>query len=324
MKRYWMYLLCSLMAISMLACAGGAGVKRVEVRKDSHIFAIKGSDTLSLDRYELPANPSDGKRPVMIFAFGGGFRGGDRADNGYIQYFEFLARNGFVVVSVDYRTALKDLDASMVSSPEGFVAKLQEAIDIAVEDLYDATTFVVNKAEDWSVDATKVMASGSSAGAITVLQAEYYICNAHPLAGRLPDGFNYAGVISYAGAVADVVAPRWAKAPCPMMLFHGDADRIVPFDKAAMDGLGGLWGSASIVRSLDSLKCPYAFYVVENADHEISGVPMSRNLYDIIGFLSRQALGKESISLNVVEAQPGDSAVRKDFTVQDYIKNNLP
>ena len=43
----------------------------------------------------------------MIFAFGGGFKGGDKADKGYIPYFEFLARNGFVVVSTDYRTTLK-------------------------------------------------------------------------------------------------------------------------------------------------------------------------------------------------------------------------
>lgn len=308
----------------LVACSGGSAVKGVEIRKDSHVFAIKGGDTLSLDRYWLPAFSPDIARPVMIFAFGGGFRGGDRADNGYIHYFEFLVRNGFVVVSVDYRTALKDLDASKLSSPQQFVAKLQEAIDTAVEDLYDATTFVVNNAAEWNIDTSKVMASGSSAGAITVLQAEYYICNGHSLTSRLPEEFNYAGVISYAGAVADVVAPRWAKAPCPLMLFHGDADRIVPFDRAAIDGLGGLWGSASIVRSLEFLKSPYTFYVVENADHEISGVPMSRNLYDIMGFLSRQALGNDPISLNVVEAQPGDSAVRKDFTVQDYIKNNLP
>lgn len=52
----------------------------------------------------------------MIFAFGGGFKGGDKADKGYIPYFEFLARNGFVVVSTDYRTTLKNLDPSKVSS----------------------------------------------------------------------------------------------------------------------------------------------------------------------------------------------------------------
>ena len=81
------------------------------------------------------------KKPVMIFAFGGGFKGGDKADKGYIPYFEFLARNGFVVVSTDYRTTLKNLDPSKVSSPMDFIAALQHAIDTAVEDFYDAIRF---------------------------------------------------------------------------------------------------------------------------------------------------------------------------------------
>ena len=106
----------------------------------------KRADTLSLDKYELPSISPASKKPVMIFAFGGGFKGGDKADKGYIPYFEFLARNGFVVVSTDYRTTLKNLDPSKVSSPMDFIAALQHAIDTAVEDFYDATGFVITKA----------------------------------------------------------------------------------------------------------------------------------------------------------------------------------
>lgn len=163
----------------------------------------------------------------MIFAFGGGFKGGDKADKGYVPYFEFLARNGFVVVSTDYRTTLKNLDPSKVSSPMDFIAALQHAIDTAVEDFYDATGFVINQSSDWNIDVEQIVASGSSAGAITVLQAEYDLCNGHELAKRLPAGFNYAGVISYAGAVSGVFPPHWER--CLVRLCYSMAMRIKPF-----------------------------------------------------------------------------------------------
>ena len=173
------------------------------------------------------------------------------------------------------------------------------------------------------IDVEQIVASGSSAGAITVLQAEYDLCNGHELAKRLPAGFNYAGVISYAGAVSGVLPPHWEKMPCPIMLFHGDADKTVPFEQAAMENLGGLWGSSAVAKSLENLQASYYFYKVENAGHEISGLPMSRNQYDIMSFLSRQVLGDENLAITTDERVPGDTIVRKDFTVQDYILDNL-
>ena len=43
-------------------------------------------------------------KPVILFAFGGGFKGGRRDNPDYISYFHFLARAGYVAVSTDYRT----------------------------------------------------------------------------------------------------------------------------------------------------------------------------------------------------------------------------
>ena len=73
------------------------------------------------------------------------------------------------------------------------------AVNIAVEDLFSATLFVLENAEQWQIDTEKIITSGSSAGAISVLQAENAICNRTSSAAVLPQGFNYAGVISYAG-----------------------------------------------------------------------------------------------------------------------------
>lgn len=321
MKRFGLYALCVLWVVCMQACSGTGSPD--EIRKEHFVFAVKGADTLSLDKYELSSLPvpATGK-PVMIFAFGGGFRGGDKASQSYLPYFEYLVRQGFVVVSIDYRTVLKDLNPAEVSDPMQFMQVLQRAIGTAVEDFYDATRFVVERSADWGIDTKQILASGSSAGAITVLQAEYVLCNGQPLAERLPAGFNYAGVIAFAGAVADNVAPHWTKAPCPILLFHGDADRIVPFRQAAMEGLGGLWGSAAIAESLDRLETPYSFHKIENAGHEISEIPMQKHLLDILNFFERQVRQGERLVIESDERIPGDTAVKKDFTVMDYLFEN--
>ena len=51
----------------------------------------------------------------------------------------------------------------------------------------------------------------------------------------------------------------------------------------------------------------------------ISGLPMSRNQYDIMSFLSRQVLGDENLAITTDERVPGDTIVRKDFTVPRII-----
>lgn len=300
-------------------CCESAG--NPEIQKENFVFSIKGTDTLSLDKYELPFTSA--KRAVMLFVFGGGFQGGDKANSAYIPYFEFLARNGFVVVSMDYRTTLKNVEPENFSSYEDFAAALQNAVNTAVEDLYDATGFVIARELDWNINPEQIVISGSSAGAITALQAEYYLCNGDKLTERLPAGFNYAGVISFAGAISEQIFPHWDKKPCPIMFFHGDADRNVPFEQVAIGNLGGLWGPYSISKSLDTLQSSYYFYKVKNAGHEIATSPLSENLFDIMSFLSRQVLGKENLILTTDVHVPGDTIVNKDFTVQDYIRANF-
>ena len=107
MKRVYVYAVSVLLTMVSFACTQSRPVSEMDVQKENFVFSIKGTDTLSLDKYEVPAvSSADMKKPVMIFAFGGGFKGGDKAAKDYIPYFEFLAKNGYVVISTDYRTAL--------------------------------------------------------------------------------------------------------------------------------------------------------------------------------------------------------------------------
>lgn len=318
MKKY-INILFVVFAISWLSIA--QAMAETPVLKETYVFAVKGQDTLALDKYECAdVQTVQDARPVVLFAFGGGFRGGDRARSSYVPFFHFLARQGFVVVSTDYRTVMKDPEGGRI---DGFVGALQHAILTAVDDFYDATGYVLRNAAAWNVDADRVIAIGSSAGAITVLQAEYELMNRSDIARRLPESFRYAGVVSFAGAICSVDAPVWKQKPCPIMLFHGDADRTVPYRQVAIPNMGGLWGSAAIVNELEKEAASYYFYRVKNAGHEVADIPIEKNRYDVLSFLERQVIGREALVRVTEEKVPGAEDVKTDFTLEDYIRNNM-
>lgn len=125
-----------------------------------------------------------------------------------------------------------EADPTPTATPEALAERFFAAVDMAVEDLYDATSFIVGQARAWGLDPSAVVASGSSAGAITVLQGEYERCTGSALSRRLPEGFRYAGIIAFAGAVLEKgpSGPVWREKPAPIQLFHGDADCNVPYD----------------------------------------------------------------------------------------------
>ncbi len=304
-------------------CSITTGVKAAgnRIQKQTFVFAVKGTDTLALDKYEARNVSGNRPTPVILFAFGGGFKGGDRAESRYLPFFHFLARNGYVVVSTDYRTALKAFDPRQATGPEAFVTALELAIRTAVEDFFDATRYVAAHSEEWNIDADSIIACGSSAGAITALQSEYEICNRSEAVRRLPASFRYAGVIAFAGAIASVGKPEFPVAPCPVMLFHGDADRTVPFEKAVL-GDTGLWGSATIAAQLDSIGSPYYFYKIENAGHEVAVTPMSDNLYAMMSFLMKMVVKKERLFIRTDQQGIDTPRKRKDFTLEDYLQNN--
>jgi carboxylesterase type B len=47
-----------------------------QVKKQTFAYAVKNSDTLSLDVYSSPAQDSIAKAPCVLFVFGGAFIGG--------------------------------------------------------------------------------------------------------------------------------------------------------------------------------------------------------------------------------------------------------
>jgi dienelactone hydrolase len=257
--------------------------------------------------------------------FGGGFAAGSREHHDYLSFYEQLARNGYVVVAMDYRLGMKDfkktlnMNQSQLKIFNDFVSAFKNTLYMAIEDLFDATNYVLEHAEEWCVQPDKIISCGSSAGAITVLQGEYELCNRTPLSERLPQGFNYAGVISFAGAIFSEKGDlAWINKPAPIQLFHGDIDNEVPYSKLKFRKLG-FFGSQYIAEQLDEMDTPYYFYSVENASHEISSTPMKQNWNEINTFLEKLVSKKEKWMIHTSVKPTQNPEAKKKLKLKDFI-----
>lgn len=305
-------------------CCHSSGQQKPSVACDTFDYAVKEGDTLRMDRYTLPAWDKESRRPCLIFLFGGAFTHGTRNAGQYRPFFDYLVEElGYTVVSIDYRLGLKEPLAAGQLTPESFTQLLPQAVLMAVEDLYDATSYVVSRADEWHIDADGIVACGSSAGAISVLQGAYMIANGSRLTAKLPESFNYAGVISFAGAIVDMGGDlKWANAPAPVMLFHGDADSNVPYGALRL-GAAGIFGSKYIAAQLAGMKSPYYFYSVENADHAMATVPMN-NYRDAISYFLVRMVGEELPAMvDTDERFTYSTPMNKEFTIADYIRSNF-
>ncbi|MCD7973106.1 MAG: alpha/beta hydrolase [Candidatus Azobacteroides sp.] len=292
--------------------------------KKTHSFRGEGNETLYLDHYSAKEKISNQPTPCIIFVFGGAFARGSRDVPKYMPYFDYLVKNGYTVVSIDYRLGLKEASQQQGLSQEEFAGHFINAVDMAVEDLFDATNFVLEHASEWNIDKKQIIANGSSAGAVTVLQAEHAICNGtYNVLNKLPAGFNYAGIIAFAGGIflpeGDIY---WQNHPCPIMMFHGDADLQVPFDRLTYANMG-LYGAKSIAETLDSNNYPYYFYQFENYGHEIASDPMQDNKEDVLWFLHTFVRDKKAYQVVKEQKEIGRPEVKKDFGFDDYVRGNF-
>ena len=294
-----------------------AAVALTATAQTTHLYAERNGEPLYFDHYA--AVGVEGLRPCVIFAFGGAFARGSKADKEYLPYFKALTEAGYDVVSIDYRKHLANGIGD--SGLRGAVIAMKNAVEYAAEDMLSATKVVLNNAKQWNIDPTKIIACGSSAGAITSLQAENMICNADPRAAELGE-FNYAGVVSFAGAIFSVSGkPKWQQTPCPMLLFHGNADKNVPYNKASAMGVG-FFGSKFISKQLTKIGVPHWFYSAQYRDHAMAGDPMNDNLEEIIAFIERVVVNGQQHTVHQSVSDAKYPKVKTSFKVGDYLSSN--
>ncbi|HEY9044993.1 MAG TPA: alpha/beta hydrolase [Ohtaekwangia sp.] len=253
----------------------------------TYTFATKDSLELQLDVYRHADAPD--KSPCVLFVFGGGFIRGRRDAPIYNPYFNTLAQSKYVVVSMSYRLGL--VGAKRVTPFRTW--PLRKAINMAVEDIYDATNWILKSASTIGIDPSLIILSGSSAGAISALQADFEKRNNKPVAKVLPSDFQYAGIIAFAGAILTFDGALTYKVPpAPTMLFHGTDDKLVIYKKIRLFNKA-FYGSSHIAKVFNKKKYPYYIYREVGMGHEVSFLPLSENSKEILWFIQEYILNKK-------------------------------
>lgn len=291
-----------------------------DYKRETFDYAEKDGQVLRLDVYTDTLD-ADTLRPVLIFSYGGAWEGGKREDGRPLL--EHFARKGYVAIGIDYRLGIRKLKEQGVKiDSTNFAASYGGAIRMGIEDLYDATRFVINHAQEWQVDTSRIVISGSSAGAINSVTAEYLLCNRDTLAtSRLPEDFRYAAVIPCAGGIwlQDADTLVWQRKPCPFLAFHGTNDELVPYGKVLLGDTFGTFGPDYYMPQLKAMGVSTQMHRYDKQGHVIAGVywqEEARN--EMTDFLHRVLDKKQQLHVDTTEERPDKAPATK--TIEDSFR----
>ncbi|MBQ7494995.1 MAG: carboxylesterase family protein [Bacteroidaceae bacterium] len=263
--------------------------------QETYRFAERDTCALYLDIFRPDSTAQttykDVDKPAIMFLFGGGFMSGSRSDANARRWFSRLTANGYTVVAIDYRLGMKGY--RMGKGLGGAMKALNRFVfsqQIGVEDVFSAVSFLAAHPE-LRVPADNIVISGSSAGAIISLASAYAIANGQT--DGLPEGFNFKGVMSFAGGIISKRGgPKFTKAPCPLLLFHGTADRIVAYEHYGALRRG-IWGSSYIASKLKKKGWNCTIWRFQDHGHDVAGyMPVM------------WAVEKEFLEKNVIQGIP--------------------
>ncbi len=264
----------------------------VAQKKETFAYVERDS-TLYLDVWH-PAQPRPDSACVIAL-FGGGFVVGERDDEYMTSVAKVLNERGFVVVSPDYRLGLKD--SAMVANNSSMTKAqglFQWVINIATEDCAAACAYVVAHAKELGVNPQRIVLTGCSAGAISVLQLDYCRANGLPQASVLPQGWKPAAVVPYSGAVMCKGKPKYKTPPAPTMLMHGTKDKIVAYKKFPPILSHALYGANSMYKVQKKGGYPVWIIRFEGIGHEVASfLPGSVDLF--CGFVEQVFNGRVTI-----------------------------
>lgn len=246
--------------------------------------------TLQLDFYE-PTGDTVRQRPLIIFAFGGSFVGGQRQD--LDDLCRAFARKGYATATIDYRLIPAGAGFAnyflVLNSP----ALLADQIVRASSDMKAAVRFFRHDAattKTFRIDPTRIFVGGYSAGAITALQTAYidsptedgtftaaYQANGGlegntdlPAPNNLLPTYNatgLAGVLNLAGAVATLSVVSAGNPP--LFSAHGTSDTTVPYNSGPALGNPNytVYGSGLLAPQATSVGIANLLYTIPNGNH---------------------------------------------------------
>ena len=174
--------------------------------------------TLRLDLY-APVGDTRVDRPALVWVHGGGFSGGDKTNTVPVDVGQTFAKQGYVVVSINYRL----LGSGCVANP-GAPQCATAAIE-AQHDAQAAVRWLRARAGFLGIDPTRIGIGGESAGAIT---ATLVGLNSGDPGNSGNPGFP-STVRGFASISGGLPTGNFANAgDAPGLFFHGTADPIVP------------------------------------------------------------------------------------------------
>jgi len=283
--------------------------------KETYLYAEKDTSKLYLDVY-VPQVQNE-RQACLVFVFGGGFIGGERDDKQVQQIKKYYTDKGYVVIAIDYRLGMRgQKNFSALASLKHF----QKAIDMAAEDLISSLDYTLKNllhTKKYTINPKHIIVMGSSAGAITALQADYAMCNGYLNSNILPDTFRLAGVLSYAGAIFSTHGtPKYKNhEPAPTLFCHGDQDKLVIYNKTQFCNIG-LFGSKSIAKQFHKKGYGYHFRSYTGLGHQVAMI-YNEEFAIIDQFLDDVVFGNSKIQIDETYYNPDIKPKWVNFRVRD-------
>jgi acetyl esterase/lipase len=186
---------------------------KVTVKGDI-LYASKKNETdavepLKLDLYE-PSDDHNMKRPVFIFIHGGGYTEGGKYDAA--DFSTGLAKRGYAVLSIDYR---------LKKDP---FTNFTRTLNDAYEDVSDVIQWINDNAENYGMDASRIVIGGDSAGGhLAINFVNQYVSQEPSIIKPI-----FSIVDIYGG---DLTKSADSKLP-PVLIIHGTIDKLVPYQQS--------------------------------------------------------------------------------------------
>ena len=232
----------------------------------THLFAVRGADSLYLNFY-TPVNPR-ADRATVVYLYGGAFIKGHRDDKQTRLDANALLKAGFSVAAIEYRKYFGKVEFAKLSKSK-YLDALDSAINYAAADCGAAVAFLVRHADSFNIDTSKIILTGSSAGAMAVLQLDFARANGMEAASELPEGFRPAAVVSYSGAIFNHHGSLdYKNEPAPTAFFYGEVDRVVPYRCISLFS-AHYGGSACLISNFDYNDYVYWAFRYRKHGHEV-------------------------------------------------------
>lgn len=234
---------------------------------------------LKMDIY-LPKKDTLSRRPLIMFIHGGAFYFGSKNDLSIVEWCKHYASMGYVTASINYRVGFQPS-----------LSGIERAGYRAVQDAHAAMRYLVANQDTYRIDTSMIFVGGSSAGAITSLNLGYMTEETRPsttykkgtskdlgtiesVGNDLKANFSLKGIVDMWGAVStlDVLKSN----NIPIIAFHGNADKIVPYDynypftgaKSLKKVLfNKMYGSSCIVEEAPKYNIQAKLYTFDGWDH---------------------------------------------------------